>query len=161
VPVHLSRVPYEWFAHLYSLVSRSFQCPIFCHGVCAGRSRPPFLAIIALLAALFDPALSMAIGSKIGLSLLASEAIVYVVPRTRACRPDRSSKTIFPKDVSENMTWMCLANPRFFCFAEQLSSRLLTLLCRVDREDPLLSNLFALPHSTIADEPKYIGAKSQ
>ena len=28
---------------------------------------------------------------------LASEAIVYVVPRTRACRPDRPSKTIFPK----------------------------------------------------------------
>ena len=112
--MHLSGVPYEWFAHLYSLVSRSFQCPIFCHGVCARRSRPPFLAVIALVASLFDPALSMAIGSKIGLSLLASEAIVYVVPRTRACRPDRSSKTIFPKDVSENMTWMCLANPASF-----------------------------------------------
>ena len=70
-------------------------------------------------------------------------------------------KTIFPKDVSENMTWMCLANPRFFCFAEQLSSWLPTLLCREDRENPLLSNLFALPLSTIAGEPKYIGAKSQ
>ena len=69
-------------------------------------------------------------------------------------------KAIFPEDVSENMTWMCLANPRFFCFAKQLSSQLPTLLCRVDREDPLLSNLFALSHYTIADEPKYIGAKS-
>ena len=70
-------------------------------------------------------------------------------------------KTIFPKDVSENMTWMCLANPRFFCFAEQLSSWLSTLLCREDRENPLLSNLFVLPLSTVAGEPKYIGAKSQ
>ena len=78
--MHLSQVPYEWFAHLYSLVSRSFQCHVFCHGVCVGRSRPQFLAVIALLAALFDPAVSMAIGSKTGLSLLASEAIVYVVP---------------------------------------------------------------------------------
>ena len=87
--------------------------------------------------------------------------MVYVVPQTRACQPNRPSKTIFPEDVSENMTWMCLANPRFFCFAEQLSSRLPTLLCREDRENPLLSNLFVLPLSTIADEPKYIGAKSQ
>ena len=45
---------------------------------------------------------------------LASEAIVYAVPRTRACRPDQPSKTIFPEDVSENMTWMCLANPVSF-----------------------------------------------
>ena len=142
-------------------VCRSFRCPVFCRGVCAGRSRPPFLTVIALLAALFDPTLSMAIGSKAGLSLLASEAIVYVVPRTHVCRPDRPSKTIFPEDVSENMTWMCLANPRFFCFAEQLSSRLPTLSCREDRENPLLSNLFALPLSTVAGEPKYIGAKSQ
>ena len=70
-------------------------------------------------------------------------------------------KAIFPEDVSENMTWMCLANPRFFCFAEKLSSRLPALLCRVDRENLLLSNVFALPLSTIADEPKYIGVKSQ
>ena len=161
VPVHPGQVPYEWFAHLYSLVSRSFQCPIFCHGVCARRSRPPFLAVIALVAALFDPALSMAIGSKTGLSLLASEAIVYVIPRTRACRPDRPSKTIFPEDVSENMTWMCLANPRIFCCVERLSSRLPTLLCRVDRGEPLMSNLFVLPLCTIEGEPKYVGAKSQ
>ena len=73
---------------------------------------------------------------------LVSEAMVYVVPRTHARRPDRPSKTIFPEDVSENMTWMCLANPRFFCFAEQLSSRLPTLLCREDRENPLMSNLW-------------------
>ena len=159
--VHLSRVPYEWFAHLYSLVSRSFRCPIFCRGLCVGRSRPPFLAVIALLAALFNPAMSMAIGSKTELSLLASEAIVYVVPWIRACRPDRPSKTIFPKDVSENMTWMCLANPRIFCRVERLSSRLPMLLCRVDRGEPLMSNLFALPLSTIVGEPKYIGAKSQ
>ena len=87
--------------------------------------------------------------------------MVYVVPRTRACRPDRPFKTIFLEDVSKNMTWMYLANPRFFCFAEQLSSRLPTLLCREDRENPLLYNLFALPLSTIAGEPKYIGAKLQ
>ena len=37
---------------------------------------------------------------------------------------------------------MYLANPRFFCFAEQLSSRLPTLLCREDRENPLMSNLW-------------------
>ena len=92
---------------------------------------------------------------------LVSEAIVYVVPRTRACRPDRPSKTIFPEDVSENMTWMCLANPCFFCFAEQLSSWLPMLLCRVDRENPLLSNLLALPLSTMVGEPKYVGTKSQ
>ena len=49
VPVHPGRVPYGWFAHLYSLVSRSFRCPIFCRGVCAERSRPPFFAVIALL----------------------------------------------------------------------------------------------------------------
>ena len=71
------------------------------------------------------------------------------------------SKTILLEDVSENMTWMCLANPHIFCHVERLSSRLPMLLCRVDREDPLLSNLFVLPHSTIADEPKYIGAESQ
>ena len=103
----------------------------------------------------------MTIGTKTGLFPFVSEAMVYVVPRTHACRPDRPSKTIFPEDVSENMTWMCLANPRIFYRVERLFSRLLMLLCRVDREDPLLSNLFALPHSTIADEPKYIGAKSQ
>ena len=92
---------------------------------------------------------------------LVSEAMVYVVPRTHACRPDRPSKTIFLEDVTKNMTWMCLDNPCFFCRVERLSSRLPTLLCRVDREDPSLSNLFALPLSTIAGEPKYIGAKSQ
>ena len=70
-------------------------------------------------------------------------------------------KAIFPEDVSENMTWMCLANPRIFCRVERLSSRLPMLLSRVDRREPLMSNLFALPLSTIADEPKYIGAKSQ
>ena len=70
-------------------------------------------------------------------------------------------KTIFLEDVSENMTWMCLDNPRFFCRVERLSSRLPTLLCRVDREDPSLSNLLVLLLSTIAGEPKYIGAKSQ
>ena len=161
MPVHLSQVPYEWFAHLNSLVSRSFQCPIFCRGVCVRRSRPQFLAVIALLAALFDPAMSMAIGSKTGLSLLASEAIVYVVPRIHACRPDRPSKTIFPEDVSENMAWICLANPRIFCRVERLSSRLPMLLCCVDRGEPLMYNLFALPLPTIAGEPKYVGAKSQ
>ena len=93
--------------------------------------------------------------------LWVSKAMVYIVPQTRACRPDRPSKTIFPEDVSENMTWMCLANPRFFCFAEPLTSWLLTLLCHEDRQNPLLSNLFALPLSTIVGEPKNIGAKSQ
>ena len=92
---------------------------------------------------------------------LVSEAMVYVVPRTHACRPDRPSKTIFPEDVSENMTWMCLANPRIFCRVERLSSRLPTLLCRVGRGGALMSNLFALLLSTIAGEPKYIGAKLQ
>jgi len=87
--------------------------------------------------------------------------MVYVVPRTRACRPDRPSKTIFSEDVTENMTWMCLANPRIFCHVERLSSRLPTLLCRVDREEPLLPNLFALPLFTIAGEPKNVGAKLQ
>ena len=87
---------------------------------------------------------------------LVSEAMIYVVPRTRTCQPDRPSKTIFPEDVSENMTWMCLANPRIFCRVERLSSRLPTLLCRVDQGEPLMSNLFALPHSTIAGEPKYV-----
>ena len=47
-------------------------------------------------------------------------------------------KTIFPEDVSENMTWMCLANPRIFCRVERLSSRLPTLLCHVDRGEPLI-----------------------
>ena len=103
----------------------------------------------------------MTIGSKTGLFPFVSEAMVYVVPRTRACRPDRPSKTIFPEDVSENMTWMCLANPRIFCRVERLSSRLPMLLCRVDRGEPLMSNLFALPLSTIAGEPKYVGAKLQ
>ena len=119
------------------------------------------LALIALIATLFDPVLPMTIGTKIGLFPFVSEAMVYVVPRTRACRPDRPSKTIFPEDVSENMTWMCLANPRIFCRVERLSSQLPTLLCRVDRGEMLMSSLFALPLSTIAGEPKYIGAKSQ
>ena len=103
----------------------------------------------------------MTIGSKTRLFLFVSEAMVYAITRTRACRPDRPSKTIFPEDVCENMTWMCLANPRIFCRVEQLSSQLPTLLCHVYRDDPSLSNLFALLLSTIAGEPKYIGAKSQ
>ena len=69
-------------------------------------------------------------------SLWVSKAMVYVVPWTHACRPDRPSKTIFLEDVSENMTWMCLANPRIFCRVEQLSSPLPTLLCRVGRGGP-------------------------
>ena len=45
VPVHPGRVPYEWFAYLYSLVSRSFRCPVFCHGVCVGSSRSPLSVV--------------------------------------------------------------------------------------------------------------------
>ena len=68
------------------------------------------LALIALIADLFDPVLPVMIGTKTGLFPFVSEAMVYVVPRTRACRPDQPSKTIFPEDVTGNITWTCLAN---------------------------------------------------
>ena len=40
------------------------------------------LALIALIAALFDPVLPVTIGSKTGLFPFVSEAMVHVVPRT-------------------------------------------------------------------------------
>ena len=41
VPVHPGQVPYQWFAHLYPLVSRSFRCPVFSRGMCVRSSRSP------------------------------------------------------------------------------------------------------------------------
>ena len=65
VPVHLGRVPYGWLTHLVFLSVAPFD---------ALSSVPEGVDLRSLLLlpyypALFDPTLSMAIGSKTGLSL--------------------------------------------------------------------------------------------
>ena len=67
MPVHPGRVPYEWYAHLvfvapFDALSSVVAC------VPEGVDLR-FMLLLPYLPALFDPALSMVIGSKTGLSL--------------------------------------------------------------------------------------------